>query len=106
MAEQKSPMYLDNEGRRQICEQELKEASLILADKIFAIIRKEFPIMYRKEADFVGRLLERGWIPPAEAKKYVKLADIVKFLKKQGAVWVDKNYVIIEAIESEKISEN
>ena len=28
-----------------------------------------------EEAELVGRLISRGWIPPEEAKKYVKLAD-------------------------------
>ena len=32
-------------------------------------IKEAFPIMYREEADFIGWLLDRGWIPPARMDK-------------------------------------
>lgn len=32
------------------------------------------PGIFLEEADLVGRLIDRGWIPPEEAKNYRKLA--------------------------------
>ncbi len=52
-----------------------------LADQVFALIKKEYPIMYREEADFIGWLLKQGWVPPEEAKNYVRLADDQKLPK-------------------------
>ena len=56
-----------------------------LSEQILALIKQvlcHFRIIsslkagyFQEEADLVGRLLDRGWIPPAEAKNYVKLAD-------------------------------
>ena len=37
---------------------------------------------FQEEAELVGRLLARGWIPPSEAKNYMELADIIAKLDK------------------------
>ena len=48
----------------------------------------------------------REWISPDEHKKAIQQAraegirKVVEFLHRQGAVWVDKNYAIIKAIEN------
>ena len=34
-----------------------------------AEVKQYYPIMYKEEADFIGRLLDRGWIPPEEVKR-------------------------------------
>jgi len=38
------------------------------ADYILNLIRKEYPIIYREEADEVGYFIRLGWIPPYHLK--------------------------------------
>jgi len=48
------------------------EADKARNTKTASIVRRsfelEYPIRYKEEADFVGELIDRGWIPPEEAK--------------------------------------
>ena len=42
----------------------------ILAAQILAL-----PDLFTEEAELLARLIDKGWIPPEEAKNYVRLAD-------------------------------
>jgi len=45
-----------------------------IVSKTAAIVRRsfemEYPIRYKEEADFIGKLIDQGWIPPEEAKHW------------------------------------
>ncbi|MBA7499218.1 hypothetical protein ES704_01958 [subsurface metagenome] len=48
---------------------------------VLAKVKQRYPIMYKEEADFVGWLIDRGWLPPAEVERlkqhYEQRQDIV-----------------------------
>ncbi len=53
--------YYDGSPRKQI------------EEAIVAKLKALYPIMYEEEAEFVGWFIDKGWIPPEEAKMlYVK----------------------------------
>ena len=47
------------------CQRNMKAVS----EAQVAKVKKLYPIMYQEEADFVGWLLDRGWIPPGEVER-------------------------------------
>lgn len=44
-----------------------------VALEILALIKQAG--YFQEEAEWIGKLVEEGWIPPEEAKRYVKLAE-------------------------------
>lgn len=42
-----------------------------IAEAQLAHINKEYPIKYKEEADMVGHFIDKGWLPPEEARELV-----------------------------------
>jgi len=66
------------------------------AEEIIAKVKQHYPIMYQEEAEFVGRLLDKGWIPPERYKINIEEAE------KAIGFWREKCYTAEEAKKQER----
>jgi len=49
----------------------VKDGDRAIAKAQLAHINKEYPIKYKEEADMVGHFIDKGWLPPEEARELV-----------------------------------
>lgn len=66
--------YADTSENPILIPKSLKEDYLKAADQIHNLYKEAGYVRQEEEADKVARLLERGWIPPEEARSYVQLS--------------------------------
>lgn len=64
-----------------------------------AKVQAEISFKAGQEEETKGGHNAISYLEGIEEGKSLGIREVVELLKKQGAVWVDKNYAIIEAIE-------